>query len=139
MNYKIIGKYIKDLDFCIPNPKTFFLLSQNISNYKINIDINSNQVKSKIIEVLTTLNLTPVKEDFEKINTKIVYSALIELSDDIKDKKDIEKIILIDVPTKIYPELRKIFIFVFENSGFKQVKINENVNFQKLYDLKKIQ
>ena len=139
MSYKIIGKYIKDLDFCIPNPKTFFLLSQNISNYKINIDINSNQVKSKIIEVLTTLNLTPVKEDFEKINTKIVYSALIELSDDIKDKKDIEKIILIDVPTKIYPELRKIFIFVFENSGFKQVKINENVNFQKLYDLKKIQ
>lgn len=139
MDYKIIGKYIKDLDFCIPNPKTFFLLSQNISNYKINIDINSNQVKSKIIEVLTTLNLTPVKEDFEKINTKIVYSALIELSDDIKDKKDIEKIILIDVPTKIYPELRKIFIFVFENSGFKQVKINENVNFQKLYDLKKIQ
>ena len=139
MDYKIIGKYIKDLDFCIPNPKTFFLLSQNISNYKINIDINSNQVKSKIIEVLTTLNLTPVKEDFEKINTKIVYSALIELSDDIKDKKDIEKIILIDVPTKIYPELRKIFIFVFENSGFKQIKINENVNFQKLYDLKKIQ
>ena len=89
--------------------------------------------------LLTTLNLTPVKEDFEKINTKIVYSALIELSDDIKDKKDIEKIILIDVPTKIYPELRKIFIFVFENSGFKQIKINENVNFQKLYDLKKIQ
>ena len=93
MSYKIIGKYIKDLDFSIPNPKTFFLLSQNIENYKINIDIKSNQVKLKIIEVLTTLNLVPIKKDFEKINTKIVYSTLIELSENIKNKKDIEKII----------------------------------------------
>lgn len=139
MSYKIIGKYIKDLDFSIPNPKTFFLLSQNIENYKINIDIKSNQVKLKIIEVLTTLNLVPIKKDFEKINTKIVYSTLIELSENIKNKKDIEKIILIDVPTKIYPELRKVFIFVFENSGFKEVKINESVDFQKLYDLRRIQ
>ena len=66
MNYKIIGKYIKNLDFRIPNPKAFFLLSKNISNYKINIDIKSNQVKENIIEVLTSLNLTPIKGDFEK-------------------------------------------------------------------------
>ena len=67
MSYKIIGKYIKDLNFNIPNPKTFFLLSKNISNYKINIDIKSTQVKQNIIEVLTSLSLTPIKDDFEKV------------------------------------------------------------------------
>tara|TARA_Y200000002_G_C22524445_1_gene597000 strand:- start:78 stop:497 length:420 start_codon:yes stop_codon:yes gene_type:complete len=139
MSYKIIGKYIKDLNFSIPNPKTFLLLSKDISNYKINIDIKSNQVKEKIIDVQTTLNLSPIKNDFEKINTKIVYSTIIELTDGITDKKEIEKIILINVPSDIYPELRKIFVFVFENSGFKNIKISENVDFQKLYDLKKTQ
>ena len=139
MNYKIIGKYIKDLNFCIPNPKTFFLLSKDISNYKINIDIKSNQIKEKIIEVQTTLVLKPLKEDFEKINTKIIYSTIIELKNDISEKSEIEKIILIDVPSEIYPDLRKIFIFLFENSGFKDVKISEKVDFQKLYNLRKVQ
>ena len=139
MNYKIIGKYIKNLDFKIPNPKVFSLLSKDISNYKINIDIKSNQLKDKIIEVETTLNLTPIRDDLEKINTKIIYSTIIELADEITDKKEIEKIILINVPSQIYPELRKIFIFIFENSGFKDIKISNNVDFQKLYNLKKTQ
>ena len=139
MSYKIIGKYIKDLSFSIPNPKTFLLLSKDISNYKINIDIKSNQVKEKIIDVQTTLNLSPIKNNFDKINTKIVYSTIIELTDGITDKTEIEKIILINVPSDIYPELRKIFVFVFEKSGFKDIRISENVDFQKLYDLKKTQ
>ena len=139
MKYKIIGKYIKELNFNIPNPKTFFLLSQTISNYKINIDIKSNPIKQNIIEVLTTLALYPVKEDFEKIDTKIIYSTVIELDSDKIEKKEIEKIVLIEVPTQIYQELRAIFVFLFENSGFKDVKINETVDFDKLYRLKKIQ
>ena len=139
MSYKIIGKYIKNLDFSIPNPKTFFLLSKDISNYKINIDIKSKQVKEKIIEVQTTLSLSPIKDNFEKINTKIVYSTVIEITDEITDKKEIEKIILINVPSEIYPELRKIFVFIFENSGFKEIKINKTVDFEKLYNLKKVQ
>jgi len=139
MNYKIIGKYIKNLNFSIPNPKTFFLLSKNISNYKINIDIKSNQVKEKIIEIQTTLSLLPIKNDFEKINTEIIYSTIIELNEKMNDKKEIEKIILINVPSKIYPELRKIFVFIFENSGFKDIKISKNIDFQKLYNLKKTQ
>ena len=139
MNYKIIGKYIKNLDFKIPNPKIFSVLSKNISNYKINIDIRSNQIREKIIQVETTLNLTPVKDDIEKISTKIIYATIIELNDGITDKKEIEKIILINVPSKIYPELRKIFVFVFESSGFKDIKISNNVDFQKLYNLKKVQ
>ena len=139
MSYKIIGKYIKKLDFSIPNPKTFFLLSKEITNYKINIDIKSNQVKEKIIEVETTLRLIPIKDDFDKINTEIIYAAVVELSNEISNKKEIEEIILIKVPTKIYPELRKIFVFIFENSGFKDVKINEKVDFEKLYKLRKVQ
>ena len=139
MSYKIIGKYIKDLDFNIPNPKTFFLLSKDISNYKINIDIKSNQIKDKIIEVQTTLNLKPLKEDFEKINTKIIYSTIIELANEMNDKTEMEKIILINVPSEIYPDLRKIFVFLFENSGFKDVKISEKVDSQKLYNLRKAQ
>ena len=111
MNYKIIGKYIKDLDFKIPNPKIFSILSKSISNYKINIDIRSNQIREKIIQVETTLNLTPIKDDIEKISTKIIYATIIELNDGITDKKEIEKIILINVPSEIYPELRKIFVF----------------------------
>ena len=139
MSYKIVGKYIKDLNFKIPNPKTFFLLSKDISNYKINIDIKSNQIKERIIEVQTTLNLSPIKKDIDKINTKIIYSTIIEITEPTSDKKKIEKIILIEVPTKIYPELRKIFVFMFENSGFKEIKINETIDFEKLYNLKKNQ
>jgi len=139
MSYKIIGKYIKNLDFKIPTPKVFSLLSKNISNYKINIDIKSNQLKDRIIEVETTLNLTPIKDDLEKISTKIIYSTIIELTDEVTDKKEIEKIILISVPSKVYPDLRKIFVFVFETSGFKDIKISDNVDFQKLYDFKKSQ
>ncbi|RPH01397.1 MAG: protein-export protein SecB [Candidatus Pelagibacter sp. TMED153] len=139
MNYKIIGKYIKNLNFNIPNPKAFFLLSKNISNYKINIDIKSSQVKEKIVEVQTSLSLSPVKDNFEIIDTKILFSTIIEIKKEITDKKEIEKIILIDVPTQIYPELRNIFVFIFENSGFKEIKINKYVDFEKLYNQKKIQ
>ena len=139
MSYKIIGRYIKDLNFNIPNPKTFFLLSKNISNYKINIDIKSNQVDEKIVEVQTTLKLTPTKNDFENIETKIIYSAVIELEKEIEDKKEIEKVVLIKVPADIYPELRKIFVFIFESCGFKDIKISEQVDFEKLYNLNKIQ
>ena len=139
MNYKIIGKYIKELKFNIPNPKTFFLLSKNITNYKINIDIKSTQTKQNILEILTTLSLNPIKEDFEKIDTKIVFSTIIELNNEKIEKEDLEKIILIEVPSKIYSELRQIFVFLFENSGFKDIKISEIVDFEKLYKLKKIQ
>ena len=139
MNYKIIGKYIKELSFNIPNPKTFFLLSKDIANYKINIDIKSTQIKQNIIEILTTLNLTPTSNDFEKIDTKIIYSTIVELNSEKIEKAEMEKIILIDIPAKIYPELRQIFVFLFENSGFKDVKISQVVDFEKLYKLRKVQ
>lgn len=139
MNYKIIGKYIKEVNFSIPNPKTFFLLSKEIENYKVNIDIKSNQVRRNIIEILTSLNLNPIKNNSDNIHAKIVFSTIIELSDSKIEKSEIEKIILIKVPSKIYKELRKIFVNLFECSGFKDIKINDNVDFEKLYNMRKIQ
>ena len=139
MTYKILGKYIKELKFNIPNPKIFFLLAKDIVNYKINIDIKSVQVKQNIIEVLTSLKLTPVKDDFEKIDTKVIFSTIVEFGNKNLAKEEMEKTILIDIPSKIYPELRQIFVFLFENSGFKDIKINESVDFEKLYKMRKVQ
>ena len=139
MTHKIIGKYIKELKFNIPNPKTFFLLAKDIANYKINIDIKSVQIKQSIIEVLTSLKLSPVKEDFEKIDTKIIFSTIVEFNNENLAKDEMEKTILVDIPSKIYPELRQIFVFLFENSGFRDIKINETVDFEKLYKMRKVQ
>ena len=139
MNYKIIGKYIKELNFNIPNTKTFYLLSKDIVNYKINIDIKSNRLKQNIIEVLISLNLSPTKNNFEVIDTKIIFATIIELQNDKVKKDQLEKIILVEVPSEIYGELRKIFVSLFENSGFKDVKISEFVDFLSLYNMKKTQ
>ena len=139
MNYKIIAKYIKNLQFEIPNPKIFFLLSENISNYKINIDIKSKQFKEKIIEVETCLSLNPIENEHEKIITKIIHSTIIELDGDTTNKKELEEIILIKVPNEIYSEVRQSFIFLFEKSGFKNIKIDASVDFKKLYTKNKIQ
>tara|TARA_Y100000741_G_scaffold180609_1_gene137294 strand:+ start:461 stop:877 length:417 start_codon:yes stop_codon:yes gene_type:complete len=133
MSYKIVAKYIKDLKFGIDDPKNFFLLAKNISNYKIKIDIKSKILKEKTIEVDTALSLNSTKSDFDKIDVKIVYSAIIELDINLSDKKELEKIILVRVPTEIYPNIREIFILLFEKSGFKDVKIEKIVDFEKLY------
>jgi len=139
MNYKIVAKYIKDLKFEIPNPTIFFLLEKNISNYKIKIDIKSKQFKEKIIEVETTLILSPANNDFDKINTKIVFATIIEIDGDLTNKQALEEVILIKVPNEIYPEIRSLFILLFEKSGFNKVKIEENINFKELYLKKNIQ
>ena len=139
MSYKIIGKYIKELNFSIPNTKTFYLLSKDIANYKINIDIKSNRIKQNVIEVLTSLNLSPIKSNFEVINTKIIFATIIELQNDKLEKSQLEKIILVEVPSKIYGDLRKTFVSLFENSGFKDVKISESVDFLNLYKMRNAQ
>ena len=139
MNYKIIGKYIKDLKFEIPNPKAFFMLEKNISNYKINIDIKSHRFKEKIVDVSVTLSLNPTKDDFDKINTKIVFSTIIEIDGDLTEKKSLEEIILIKVPNEVYPEIRLLFILLFEKSGFSKIKIEEKIDFKELYLKRSIQ
>ena len=138
MNYKIVAKYIKDLRFEIQIQK-LFLLEKDISNYKVKIDIKSNQFKEKLIEVEITLALTSSEENKDKINTKIIYSTLIEIDGDLSQKKMLEEIILIKVPTEVYPEIRNLFIFLFKKSGFDKIKIEENINFKLLYEKRSIQ
>ena len=137
INYKIVSKFIKQLDFRIPSPNIYFLLGENISKYKINIDIKSNQIKEKLIEIETSLTLKPTSDNFEKIETKIIYSTIVQIDGDISNKKSLEEIILIKIPKEIYPDIRDIFILTFEKSGFKEIKIDKEVNFQKLYNMRK--
>jgi preprotein translocase subunit SecB len=139
MNYKIVGKYIKDLKFEIPNARAFFLLEKNISKYKINIDIKSNRFKDQFIEIIIILFLAPTTEDVDKINTRIVFSTIIEIDGEITEKKSLEEIILIKVPNEIYPEIRSLFILLFEKSGFNKVKIEEKIDFKELFLKKTIQ
>jgi preprotein translocase subunit SecB len=115
------------------------LLSKNISNYKIKIDIKSKQIKEKVIEVETKLSLNPTKDDFEKIDVKITHATIVELQGDITNKKQLEEIILIKVPEEIYSEIRQVFVFLFEKSGYKEIKIDKTVDFKKLYSQKIIQ
>ena len=133
MNYKIIAKYIKNLNFDISKPDKFFSLTKDISLYKFKIDIKSNRYKDNIIEIQTTLALEPKEKNLDKINALVTYSTLVELDKNFTDKKKLEEIILIEIPNEIYPELRKVFIFIFENSGFREIKIDQNVDFKKLY------
>ena len=139
MNYKIVARYIKDLKFEIPNTKTFFLLEKDISNYKLKIDIKSNQFKEKLIEVEITLALASAEKNIDKVSTKIIYSTLIEIEGDLSKKKSLEEIILIKIPTEVYPEIRNLFIFLFKKSGFDKIKIEENINFRSLHEKRSIQ
>ncbi len=138
-NYKIVSKYIKQIDFQIPNAKIFFQLGENISKYKINFEIKSKQLKNNLIEVETSLSLKSNDQSTEKISSLIIHSSIVEISNDVKEKNKIEKIILVEVPTQIYPEIRKSFIYIFEQSGFKNIKIEEKVDFEKLYQSKRAQ
>ena len=133
MNYKIVAKYIKTLNFNISKPDKFVSLTKDISNYKFKIDIKSNRYKENVIEVQTTLVLEPKDSNFDKIDALVTYSTLVEIDKDLTDKKRLEEIILIEIPNKIYPELRKVFIFIFESSGFREIKIEQVVDFKKLY------
>ena len=133
MNYKVIAKYVKTLNFDISKPDKYFSLTKDISNYKFKIDIKSSRFKNNILEIQTTLSLEPKDSNLDKINALATYSTLVEINKDLKDKKKLEEIILIDIPNEIYPELRKVFIFVFENSGFREIKIDSNIDFKKLY------
>ena len=133
MSYNIVAKYIKDISFKIPDAKSYFLIEKKIGDYKINFDIKSKKINDDIIEIDTNLKLSSPNDKDNKIQISILYSSLINLKGKMTNKNDLKKIILIDVPTLIYPDIRNILIFLFKQSGFKKINIDENVNFEKLY------
>ena len=139
MSYKIVAKFIRRTKFNIPDTNTFFNLSNEIKNYSIQFDITSKQIKEKTILVNTTLCLKPKKEINNLLQCEICLSSIVELNKNISDKKKLEEIILINVPSDVYEELREIFSEFFVKSGFKEIKIDRKVDFKKLYESKKIQ
>ena len=137
MSYKIISKFIKDISFEIPNPQAFIMLEKEISNYTLNFDIKSNPFKNNIIEVDTVLKISPNQEAKHKILAEITCTALVSIEEKFEDKKELEKIILIKIPTEIYPTLYATFIYIFNKAGVKNIQIDKEVDFEKLYKEKK--
>ena len=133
MNYKIISKFIKDISFEIPDVRTFVMLEKEISNYSLNFDIKSKQFKENIIEVNTILRLMPNDGVKYKILTEINFTSLISIEKNFKDKKELERIILVKVPTEVYPTIYETFIYLFSQAGIKNISIAKEVNFEKLY------
>ena len=137
MSYKILSKFIKDISFEIPDVETFTMLEKEISKYILNFDIKSKPFKNNIIEVNTILKLTPDQSVKHKILVEINVSALVSIEKNFENKKELEKIILVQIPTKIYPTLYEVFIFLFEKTGIKNISIDKEVDFEKLYNEKK--
>ena len=136
MSYKIISKFIKDISFEIPNAETFVMLEKEISKYTLNFDIKSKPFKNNIIEVNTVLRTTPKEDVKHKMLTEINLSALVSIDPDSKDKKELEKIVLVKVPTEVYPTLYETFVYLFKQAGIKDIKIEKEVNFEKMYNEK---
>ena len=137
MNHKIISKFIKDISFEIPNAQSFIMLEKEIANYSLNFEIKSSPYKNNIIEVTTTLKMVPNQNVKHKILGEITGSSLVSIDKDFKNKVELEKIVLIKVPQEIYPTLYETFVFLFNQSGIKNIQINKDVNFQKLYESRK--
>jgi preprotein translocase subunit SecB len=134
MSYKILSKFIKDISFEIPNAETFVMLEKEIQKYNLIFDIKSKPYKNNIIEVNTILRLTPSKEIKHKMLTEINFAALVSVDQNIEGKEELEKIVLIKVPTEIYPILYETFVYLFSQAGIKEISIEKEVNFEKLYN-----
>ena len=132
--FKILTSYIKDLSSETPNIETFIFVQENINKYQLNIDINSKALKNKMIEVNTTLKFEDKEPNEKKSYYEIVYSTVVSLNDDVRnDKNELQKIILCDVPTKIYPSLESSFLNLIHDSGHPGIKLEKKINFDQLY------
>ena len=134
MSYKILSKFIKDISFEIPDAQTFVMLEKEISKYSLNFNITSKKFKNNIIEVNTILKLTPNQDQKNKMLTEINLTALVSIDENLKDKKELEKIILVKVPIETYPTLYETFVYLFSQAGIKNISIIKNVDFEKMYN-----
>ena len=132
--YKILGKYIKDMSSETPDIETYIFVKDYISKYQLNIDINSKAVKNKMIEINTILKFEDKQENKKKSYFEINYATIVKIDDQIKEKTELEKIILCDVQIEIYPELEKAFLDLLHNSGYPEIKFEKKINFEELYN-----
>ena len=134
--FKVLTKYIKDMSSETRDIETFLFVKENISKYQLNIDIASKALKNKLIEVVTTLKFQDKESNEKKSHFEIVYATIVKIDDDVKEKKDLEKIILCEVPSKIYPDLEKAFLNLVHNSGHPAIKLEKKIDFNQLYNEK---
>ena len=134
--YKILSTFIKDLSSETPNVESYLYTKDNISKYELDIDINSKPLKNKLIEINTTLKFKDKTQNEKKSYFEIVYAIIVRIEDEIKEKKDLQKIILCDVQNEVFPNLEKILIKVLTDSGFPGVKFEKKVDFTKLFNEK---
>ena len=132
--YKILGKYIKDMSSETPDVETYLFVKDCISKYQLNIDITSKAIKNKLVEINTTLKFEDKDDSKKKSYFEIVYATIIQVSDKINEKKDLEKIILCDVQKRIYPDLEISFLNLLSNSGYPNIKFEKKIDFEKLYN-----
>ena len=133
-NYKILGKYIKDMSSETPDVETFLFVKDVISKYQLNIDINSKALKNKLIEINTTLKFEDKEGNEKKAHFEIIFSTIVRIGEKIKEKKDLEKIILCDVQKEIYLDMESSFLNLLHNSGYPNIKFEKKVDFEKLYN-----
>ena len=132
--YKILAKYIKDMSSETPDIETYIFVRDYIGKYKLNIDINSKPLKDKMVEINTILKFEDNQENKKKSYFEINYSTVVKIEDEITEKKDLEKIILCEVPIEIYPELEKSFLNLLHNSGYPKIKFEKKIDFEQLYN-----
>tara|TARA_Y100000389_G_scaffold201383_1_gene243984 strand:+ start:1121 stop:1543 length:423 start_codon:yes stop_codon:yes gene_type:complete len=133
-NYKILGKYIKDMSSETPDIETFLFVKDYISKYQLNIDITSKPLKNKLVEINTSLKFEDKDENSKKAYFEIVFATIIRVGEEIKEKKDLEKIILCDVQKEIYPNLETSFLNLLHNSGYPGIKFEKKIDFENLYN-----
>ena len=135
-NFKILAQFIKDMSSETADIQSYLFVKDNISKYHLDIDISSKPLKNKLIEVNTKLRFEDKEPNEKKSHFEIIYASIVKIDEELKDKKDLEKIILCDVQNKIYPNLEKSFLNLLNNSGFPEVKLEKKIDFEKLYNKK---
>jgi len=133
-NYKIIGSFIRDMSSETPDTPTYIFVRDKISKYRLNIDINSKALKDGIIEVNIIIKFSDQPEILKKAHFEITYTSIVKIDEKVSDKKEMEKIILCDVPNKIYPDLERIFLNLLTDSGYPGIKFEKKVDFTELYE-----
>ena len=132
--YKILGKYIKDLSSETKDVETYLFVRDNIAKYQLGIDITSKALKNKMIEVNTVLKFEDKEQSKKKSYFEIIFATIVRIDENVKDKKELEKIILCDVQIEIYPDLEKSLLDLLHNSGYRGIKFEKKIDFEKLYN-----
>ena len=134
--YKILAKFIKDMSSETKDIETYLHVKEHLDIYQLGIDIKSKALKNKIIEVNTNIRFENKQELEKKSHFELTYTTIIKIDENIKEKEELEKILLCDLQIKIYPDLEKSLLNLLHNSGYPEVRFDKKIDFEKLYNNK---